>query len=219
MFKRCTEIDATYVQAHLELFRLHRESQAAPILSDAIKANPDNVELRLAFGHWLLNNGNVSRHGNTSTHTTPPPHACHTYPIRYIHCTRQITWLHFSGLANENWISFRVFCLFYRTSTCRYADIPMDTWKGRVEQACDYWYLQVNAKIGSMVAIAFANVEVGRSNVIHINMKQQQKLALRDELRCSHSIQLKFTDKNIFLVIGILQTTNNLSAGTRRSIL
>lgn len=58
MFKRCTEIDATYVQAHLELFRLHRGSQAALILSDAIKANSENIELRLVFGHWLLNNGN-----------------------------------------------------------------------------------------------------------------------------------------------------------------
>lgn len=57
MLKRCTEIDATYVQAHLELFRLHRGSQSALILTDAIKANPDNLELRLAFGHWLLNNG------------------------------------------------------------------------------------------------------------------------------------------------------------------
>lgn len=57
MLKRCTEIDATYVQAHLELFRLHRGSQAALILTDAIKANPDNLELRLAFGQWLLNNG------------------------------------------------------------------------------------------------------------------------------------------------------------------
>lgn len=68
MFKRCTEIDATYVQAHLELFRLNRESQAALILSDAIKANPDNVELRLAFGHWLLNNGNA-QHKHSHKHT------------------------------------------------------------------------------------------------------------------------------------------------------
>lgn len=58
MFKRCTDIDATYVQAHLELFRLHSGHQAAVILSDAIKANPENVELKLTFGHWLLNNGN-----------------------------------------------------------------------------------------------------------------------------------------------------------------
>lgn len=57
MFRRCIEIDATYVQAHLELFRLHRERQGVLILSDAIKANPDNLELRLAYGHWLLNNG------------------------------------------------------------------------------------------------------------------------------------------------------------------
>lgn len=57
MFKRCIEIDATYVQAHLELFRLHGERRGALILTDAIKANPDNLDLRLAFGHWLLNNG------------------------------------------------------------------------------------------------------------------------------------------------------------------
>lgn len=58
MFKRCTDIDTTYVQAHLELYRLHRGSFAALILNDAIKANPKNVELRLAYGQWLLNNGN-----------------------------------------------------------------------------------------------------------------------------------------------------------------
>lgn len=58
MFKRCTDIDATYVQCWKELFRLFRGSQAALILSDAIKANSENVELRLTLGHWLLNNGN-----------------------------------------------------------------------------------------------------------------------------------------------------------------
>lgn len=61
MFKRCIEIDATYVQAHLELFRLHGERRGALILTDAIKANPDNLDLRLAFGHWLLNNGKCHR--------------------------------------------------------------------------------------------------------------------------------------------------------------
>lgn len=61
MFKRCIEIDATYVQAHLELFRLHGERRGALILTDAIKANPDNLDLRLAFGHWLLNNGKCRR--------------------------------------------------------------------------------------------------------------------------------------------------------------
>lgn len=177
MFKRCTEIDATYVQAHLELFRLNRESQAALILSDAIKANPDNVELRLAFGHWLLNNGNNgtdrAKHKHSHKHT-------HVHEIT-LHSA--ITWLHFSRLVEQKLnsqcscfhnthththslcssISFNIyiFRLFCRTSTCRYADISMDTRKGCVKQACNYWYLQVNAQIGSMVAIAFANVEVG----------------------------------------------------------
>ncbi|XP_031633037.1 protein O-mannosyl-transferase TMTC1-like isoform X2 [Contarinia nasturtii] len=58
MMKRCIELDVTYVKAHLELFRLHGEgSRGALILTDAIKANPDNFKLRLAFGEWLLNNG------------------------------------------------------------------------------------------------------------------------------------------------------------------
>lgn len=59
MLRRCIQIDATYIQAHLELYRLHPGSQAALILTDAMKANPDNLELGLTFGHWLLNHGKL----------------------------------------------------------------------------------------------------------------------------------------------------------------
>lgn len=57
MLKRCTEIDGTYVQAHLELFKLHNGINATNVLMNAIASNPDNMELKLTLGYWLLDNG------------------------------------------------------------------------------------------------------------------------------------------------------------------
>lgn len=57
MLKRCTDIDETYVQAHLELFRLHNGIRSALLLEKAIKSNPLNMELRLVYGNWLIENG------------------------------------------------------------------------------------------------------------------------------------------------------------------
>lgn len=58
MLRRCTDIDATYVQAHKELFRLHHGIRGARYLERAIKANPYNYELKYMYGYWLMDNGN-----------------------------------------------------------------------------------------------------------------------------------------------------------------
>lgn len=67
MLKRCTEIDATYVQAHLELFKLHHGIHAAIILNKAIGSNPENMELKLTLGYWLLDNGMQHNNNNKNT--------------------------------------------------------------------------------------------------------------------------------------------------------
>lgn len=165
MMKRCIELDVTYVKAHLALFRMHGAgSQGALILTDAIKANPDNFKLRLAYGEWLLNNGKNIMVENVS-------------PLHYItqkHITYSITLLQFSFPVVAPLLLHSLCALFSlclsggmeklnpnRTCTCCNAYIPTYIREECVEQACNYWHLQVNAKNGSMVAIAFANDEVG----------------------------------------------------------
>lgn len=57
MFKRCTAVDTTHVQAHKELFRLNHGFRTARYLEEAIKVNPHDYDLKYFNGHWLLDNG------------------------------------------------------------------------------------------------------------------------------------------------------------------
>lgn len=142
MLKICIELDATYVPAHLILYRLHSGRQAARILTNAIKVIPDSLDLRLAFGEWLLNNGNK---------TFPPSHTIfHNFHVFF-----------FPSFYFILFHPFYLHTMYKRTCTCCNAYISTNIGTKCIKQACNYWHLQVNATNGSMVAIAFANVEVG----------------------------------------------------------
>lgn len=62
MLERCINLEPAYVPAYLELFKLYRNQgiKSGQILSKAIQANPDNLELRLKFGYWLIENRTYS---------------------------------------------------------------------------------------------------------------------------------------------------------------
>lgn len=57
MLKKCIVLEPTYVPAHFELFTLHQGIPAGQILWQAIQANPNDMETRIKFGQWLMDNG------------------------------------------------------------------------------------------------------------------------------------------------------------------
>lgn len=57
MLARCTELDGNHIKAHIELFKIHRNIQAAFVLRKSVTMNPHRIDLRKYFGQWLYENG------------------------------------------------------------------------------------------------------------------------------------------------------------------
>lgn len=58
MLEQCIYLEPAYVPAYLGLFKLYRNQGIKPgkMLSKAIQSNPNNLELRLKYGYWLIEN-------------------------------------------------------------------------------------------------------------------------------------------------------------------